>query len=651
MAKTRINRRELLAAAAIAVIATGLSALATHYLTFLASLEQVAADVRVAALQKPIEQSKEIVVVAITEETLAQFPYRSPVDRAFLVRLLETLDRRQPAVIGLDVLFDQPTEPPKDTRLAKTLRSLASPLLVSYTNTPGIVNKEQLDYLDAFVPQEFRAAANLATDPFDGSVRWIFPGETSPGMPIGFVRKAIQLVGRPLPPPTQVEIAWRPQPDVATPPFPIYPAHAVAALPPEWFKGKVVLIGATLSITDKHRTPMSVVHDDDRGMMPGILVQAHGISQYLENRTTQRLTPLGNLLVGLVIAAIGVAIGLLKKGIAFSVFSGAAVLAALWVVGLWGYGHGLSLIPLVAPSITLALSLWMMDMLIGRAERKQRQFVQGAFSRYVAPAVVEQLVENPSALSITGKRQEASFVFTDIAGFTTLSEQLASDQLSDVLNAYLDGACEIVQRHQGTVDKFIGDAIMAIFNAPLPQADHAERAVRCALDLDAYAEAFRRQQNDKGIPIGITRIGVHCGQATIGNFGSQSRMDFTALGDTVNTAARTEGVNKYFGTRICCTAPIVAQCPNMHFRPIGDVVLKGKTTPVTLFHPVTAQESREELFRSYVTAYEELKNESEQARGMFQALGERYPDDPLVNFHIARITSGLYSTVVVMEDK
>lgn len=651
MAKTRIHRRELIAVAAIVVIAAGLSALATRYLTFLASLEQVAADVRVAALQPPMAQSKDIVVVAITEETLAQFPYRSPVDRAFLARLLETLDRRQPAVIGLDVLLDQPTEPPKDALLAKTLRGLRSPLLVSYTNTPGIVNEEQLEYLNAFVPQGLRAAANLATDPFDGAVRWIFPGETSPGMPLGFVRKAVQLTGRPLPPPQQAEIAWRPQADAATPPFPIYPAHAVAALPAEWFAGKIVLIGATLSITDKHRTPMSVVYDDDRGMMPGILVQAHGIAQQIEQRSTQRLTPLESLMVCLLLAMIGAAIGLMKKGITFNVISGAVVLAALWALGLWGYTQGLALIPLVAPSLTLALALWMMDMLIGRAERQQRQFVQSAFSRYVAPAVVEQLVDDPSALSITGKRQEASFVFTDIAGFTTLSEQLASDQLSDVLNAYLDGACEIVQRHQGTVDKFIGDAIMAIFNAPLPQADHAERAVQCALDLDHYAETFRREQNQKGIPIGITRIGVHCGQATIGNFGSQSRMDFTALGDTVNTAARTEGVNKYFGTRICCTAPIVAQCPNIHFRPIGDVVLKGKTTPVTLFNPVTEQESQGELFRDYMGAYDALKNSSPQAQAMFESLGQRYPDDPLVNFHISRIAHGLCSTIVVMEDK
>lgn len=651
MRPTKIDRKQLVAAFGIVVAATILATLSTRYLAFLASLENVAADIRIAALQKPLPQSKDIAIVAINEETLAQFPYRSPVDRAFLAQLLVQLDAKAPAAIGLDVLLDQPTEPAKDALLAKTLRSLRSPLFVSYTTTPEIVNEDQLDYLNQFVPEEFRAAANLATDPFDGAVRWIFPGENAPGMPLGFARKAMQAIGKPVPPPAQPEIAWRPQVDNDTPAFPIYPSHAVSVLPAEWFAGKILLIGATLSITDRHRTPMSVVFDDERGMMPGILVQAHALSQYLESRTTQRLSVQGNLTVSLLLAALGMGIGLLKKGIAVNVLSGVLGLVALWLIGMLGYRHGLPLIPLVAPSIALALSLWMMDMLIGKAERKQRQFVQGAFSRYVSPAVVEQLVDNPEALSITGKRQEASFVFTDIAGFTTMSELLPSEKLSDVLNAYLDGACQIVQKYEGTVDKFIGDAIMAIFNAPLPQADHAERAVNCALELDAYAEAFRQSRNAQGIPIGVTRIGVHCGQATIGNFGSQSRMDFTALGDTVNTAARTEGVNKYFGTRICCTESIVSQCPAVNFRPIGDIVLKGKKTPVTLFNPITTQQAQSELYKDYLQAYEQLKNESPDAPELFKRLEARDPQDPLVQFHMQRIRSGLCSTLVIMEDK
>ena len=645
------DRRQIFAAIAIAAIATLAATLLTRYLTFLAYLENVAADIRIAVLQPPMPQSKDIAVIAITEETLAQFPYRSPVDRAFLSGLLKQLEARGARAIGLDVLLDQPTESAKDRLLAKTIRELKTPLFISYANDPAVVNEEQLQYLNAFVPPTHRAAANLATDPLDGSVRWIYPGETNPDTPPSFSRKAIASIGLPMPPAVQPEIIWRPGPDAETPPFPIYPAHAVAALPPDWFTGKLLLIGASLSITDRHRTPLAVVFDDERGKMPGVVIQAHSISQLLEGRGTQRLSPALQTLTNLVFAILGVIVGLSRRSIAFSVAAGVIALGLLWLGGILGYRHGLPLIPLIAPSLAIVLSLWMMDMLIGRAERRQREFVQGAFSRYVSPVVVEQLIADPSALNVTGKRQEASFIFTDIAGFTTLSEKLPSDQLSDLLNAYLDGACGIIQRYEGTVDKFIGDAIMAVFNAPLPQPDHRERAVRCALELDEYAEKFRKQLNDRGVPLGITRIGVHSGTATIGNFGSQTRMDFTALGDTVNTAARTEGANKYFGTRICCTGEIVAGCPNIPFQPIGKIVLKGKEQSIALYRPMSTTPDADQQLQDYLKAYQALEAGSPDAPEAFNELKRRYPNDPLVNFHAERARQGELSTLIVMEDK
>jgi class 3 adenylate cyclase len=293
----------------------------------------------------------------------------------------------------------------------------------------------------------------------------------------------------------------------------------------------------------------------------------------------------------------------------------------------------------------------MMDTVIGGAERKQRQFVQGAFSRYVSPDVVNQLVDNPEALTVQGTRREVSFIFTDVAGFTTLSEGLTAEKLSETLNAYLDGACQIILEMRGTIDKFIGDAIMTIFNAPIPLEDHCERAVRCALAIDAYAEDFRKRYNANGIPIGVTRIGIHCGPAVVGNFGSHQRMDFTALGDTVNTAARCEGVNKYFGTRICATQPIVDQCKTVRFRPIGDVVLKGKTEAVTLYNPVTDEYAASPAYSHYMDVYTLLKAEDHKGADAIRALKARYPEDALIDFHLDRVESGLCTARVVMEDK
>lgn len=624
--------------------------LATRYVTFLASLENVASDIRVAALQPYQASSTDIVIVAITEDTLSNFAYRSPIDRAFLANLLLELERKGARLIALDVLLDQATEKIKDEYLKKTLRAIKVPLIVSYTDTPSVVTSSQLSYLNDFVPSKLRAAANLATDPFDGTVRWIFPGEEDPEKPKGFARKAAELIGLSTSA-ELVEIAWKPMPDTQTLAFPIFPSHAVAELPNDWFAGKIVLVGAVLSITDRHRTPMASVYDDDRGRMSGVLVQAHSLAQFVEGRQAFKLSIQWALLVSLVLAMCGLLIGLLKKGIVFNALSGIFLTAVFWLGSMIGFRYGLPMLPLVGPTLALALSLWMMDVLMGSAERQQRQFIQGAFSRYVSPIVVEQLVENPESLSISGERRQLTFIFTDIEGFTTLSEKLSAEKLSEVLNSYLDGACTIILRHGGMIDKFIGDAVMSIFNAPLPQPDHLVRAVRCALELDAYAEAFRIQQNIAGVPFGKTRLGIHSGPAVMGNFGSQSRMEFTALGDTVNTAARTEGVNKYFGTRLCCTDVVAAECPGMRFRPIGDVVLKGKLTGVELFNPVSDAEAASELFRRYLDVYALLKTADVKAPEAVRELHQDFPDDALTRFYFERVNSGLYTNRVVMEDK
>jgi adenylate cyclase len=644
----------------IALAAALIAFFAVRYASLLTNLEYKAADIRIAAMQPPAEPSKDVIVVALDEATLTAFAYRSPVDRGFLADLITQLSAKGAKLIGVDVIVDQPTEPEKDAKLKQVIDSTRTPLFFSYSSAPNIVTEEQLAYLDAFIPADKRAEANLLTDPFDQSVRKINPGGElnaagqridTPHHPAGFVRKTLALAGREAPM-APVEIAWRSRPDAETPAFPTFSAAVVPFLPESFFKDKIVLIGAIVSMTDRHRTPLAVIDDGDQGNMPGIYVQAHGVTQILEGRKPPRMSGPATAAITLIGAILGVLLSLLKRGILFNVAVGALLIAAYWAGAVVGYGYGLPMLPLVGPTMAFAFSIWMMDVFIGRGERKQREFVQGTFSRYVSPAVVNQLVADPSSVSISGVRREATFIFTDVAGFTTLSEQLTSEALSDTLNDYLNGACEIIQKYEGTIDKFIGDAIMSIFNAPILQPDHPERAIKCALELDAYAEAFRIARNAEGIPIGLTRIGIHTGEATIGNFGSQSRMDFTALGDTVNTAARTEGVNKYFGTRICATEQTVSRCPSLRFRPVGDIVLKGKLTATALYRPV-ADDEPEALTSGYDAAYALLreKDDNPAAVDAFTTLGAEFPDDPLTKFHLKRMSQGIISSRVVMDDK
>src|ERR1700712_1848765 len=196
--------------------------------------------------------------------------------------------------------------------------------------------------------------------------------------------------------------------------------------------------------------------------------------------------------------------------------------------------------------------------LLREARRRQAaaERAHASLSRYFSPNLAEKLAGDASALEMAGRRREVASLFTDIAGFTTLVESLDPVVLAELLNAYLAEMTAIVFTHEGTVAKIVGDAMHVLFGAPGDQPDHATRAVACSLDLDRVAQAFRAQWQKRGVSLGVTRIGVHAGPAIVGNFGGGRFFDYTAHGDTINTAARLEVANKVLGTRICVSASV-----------------------------------------------------------------------------------------------
>jgi adenylate cyclase len=641
----------------VAVLSALIAICTVQFLAPINNLEKKLADIRLAALELPKPPSDQIIVVAIDEETLAQFSYRSPIDREFIANLIEKIDAGNPKAIAVDVLIDQASEPAKDSRLYSVIRNTKAPLHFSFTADSAFVTDAQLEYMQAFVPPENRMESKLLSDPFDGLIRRISTGGIKVGNkvqydednPASFAAVMATYLDAPLLKGPR-EISWRPLSEDGEEPIPIISANYMSYLPPEMFSGKVVLIGAVLSITDRHPTPLSIIDDGYRGLMPGVLIQAHAIDSLVSGAREPVSPPFLTVLLVAALTALGVLISQLRKGLLFNVALSLIAIAAYWVFAIVGYGYGIGMLPILMPSLALLLSVWMMDLVIGRGERMQRQFIQSTFSRYVSPAVVERIAADPSAAAISGEKRIATFLFTDVADFTSMSEALPPEELSDVLNQYLDGACEIILRHGGTIDKFIGDAIMAIFNAPIEQSDHAAAAIRAALELDAYAEGYRLECNAKGIPLGVTRIGIHSGPAIVGNFGSSQRMDFTALGDTVNTAARTEGINKYFGTRICCTKSVVDEAPDQAFRTIGHFALKGKVDYTTLYTPLPAEydvAAEEE----YSAAFARMEQQDQSASERFLALHQQYPDDPLINYHNQRLQNGEVSARIKMGSK
>ena len=223
------------------------------------------------------------------------------------------------------------------------------------------------------------------------------------------------------------------------------------------------------------------------------------------------------------------------------------------------------------------------------------------------------------------ERREIATLFTDIAGFTPLVESLDPKQLAELLSGYLEGMTEVVFAYEGTVAKIIGDAIHVLFGAPADQLDAASRAIACALALDAHAELYRQEWMARGSPLGVTRIGVHAGPAIVGNFGGGRLYDYTAYGDTINTAARLEAVNKQLGTRICVSAAAAERAEGFAGRPVGDLLLRGRTEPMRVFEPMRPEERKNRHVLAYADAFSKLEARDPGARRRLRRTGRRIP--------------------------
>jgi adenylate cyclase len=286
-------------------------------------------------------------------------------------------------------------------------------------------------------------------------------------------------------------------------------------------------------------------------------------------------------------------------------------------------------------------------------EARQRQSAAerayASLSRYFSPNLAQRLASDADAIDLGGQRREIATVFSDIASFTALVETLEPSVLGPLLNEYLSGMTDIVFAHDGTVAKIVGDALHILFGAPGEQPDHGDRAVACALALDDYAQSFCRRWQQKGVALGVTRIGAHAGPAIVGNFCGRRFFDYTAYGDTINVAARLEAANKKLGTRMLVSQALAVKVENFRGRPVGDLVLRGRTETVRAFEPLQAERCDDPAVESYQKAFAQLKDADPCAMAAFAAHVGSYPDDRLASFHLKRLLSGATGTKIALE--
>jgi class 3 adenylate cyclase len=275
-----------------------------------------------------------------------------------------------------------------------------------------------------------------------------------------------------------------------------------------------------------------------------------------------------------------------------------------------------------------------------RRRQAEAERAHASLSRYFSPQIASRLAANGKNNGMEVHWREIATIFTDITSFTSLVETAAPEVLGMLLNEYVGGMTDLVFVHEGTVAKIIGDAIQVLFNAPGDQPDYATRAIACAQDLDVWAEAFRARWKAKGVNFGATRIGVHAGPALVGNFGGSRFFDYTAYGDTINIAARLEAANKFLGTRICVSAAVADATETFHGRPVGDLVLRGRSEPLRAYEPLPAATFEGPTTAQYAAAFAKLEAGDPAAMPAFAALVGLYADDALAGFHLRRLLNG-----------
>jgi len=384
--------------------------------------------------------------------------------------------------------------------------------------------------------------------------------------------------------------------------FPTYSAVQVmeGALPKGALKDKLVLVGATaVGIFDLRVTPFSGVH-------PGLEIQATVVDNILRGDFI-RLPANTTVTTISTVLLLAIIFGLLLPRLSPVGAIAATLLLALGYLTLnylafRNYGLQLEVFyPLleiagVYTGITLQRFLF---------EERERVRLKKAFQSYVAPEVINQIIKPPENLRQGGERRDSSILFNDIRGFTSLSETMDPEALVAVLHEFLNPMSEIIVKHGGTIDKYIGDAIMALFGAPLDQPDHSRRACRTALEMVRSLKELDKDWLERGRPSLRVGIGINSGPVSVGNMGSSRLFDYTAIGDNVNLASRLEGLNKYYGTEILISASTAQHLDGeFYYREVDLVRVKGKKHPITIYE-ILGEGTPEENLARFLQLYAE----------------------------------------------
>ncbi|HET8575788.1 MAG TPA: adenylate/guanylate cyclase domain-containing protein, partial [Methylomirabilota bacterium] len=540
------------------------------------------------ALRGPRVPAAPIVVVTIDEDSFDDLNMAWPWPRAFHARFIDIVSRGRPAAIGLDILFTEPSpRGADDDRALGAAVARARNVVLGAAVTDVDAAASEKNSINPPIPEIREGAAGFGYVNFDRDADAFvrravlerdfdspFQARYREGFDLRLYRLAAQAgLARKTPPRTR-EVIINFIGGAGS--FPRVAYHRVlrGEVPPEAFAGKIVLVGATSpTLHDVFPTPFALEG------MPGVEIHAHTLETLLQGIPIRRppavVGPLLTVAAGIAAAWAATA---LRPLAAFALVAAAslAYLAGCHAAFVWGRWWA-DVVP--AP---LALGITYAGTVAKNFAQEQRE--KRRLSRFFSPSVVKEIVRHKDDANLEAGRRRMTVLFSDIRGFTSMSEKMSPEDVVTFLREYLTVMTEAVFTHGGTVDKYIGDAIMALYNVPFEAPDHALRAVRTALEfqerLQPLAERFAARHGGT-LACGV---GIHTGDAVVGTIGSEQRLEYTAIGDTINLGARLEGLTKEFSVPIIISEATHAEVRD-HFaaRDLGEVTVKGKAIPVKIY--------------------------------------------------------------------
>ncbi|HOF05283.1 MAG TPA: CHASE2 domain-containing protein [Syntrophales bacterium] len=405
---------------------------------------------------------------------------------------------------------------------------------------------------------------------------------------------------------------------------------------PELIKGKIVVVGATATgIYDLRVTPFSPVY-------PGVELHATVVEDILQGNFLEQsawttfLDICSIVIFGMVL---GIAIPRVKA--VQGIFLALVLVGGFIVANTFVFAKYNTWLNLIYPVLTMMTIYLVITVYRYFTEEREKKKIRGAFQYYLTASVINELLKDPGKLKLGGDKKDLTVMFSDIRGFTTISEKLTPEELVHLLNEYLTAMTDIVFKYEGLLDKYIGDAIMAVFGAPVEQPDHALRCCRTALEMMTTLKVLQEKWEKEGRPYVDIGVGINSGDMVVGNMGSNMRFDYTVMGDNVNLSSRLEGINKEYGTHIVIseyTYEVVKE--EMFCRELDAVRVKGKKLPVKIYELICERKDaapHEEYIRRFHEGLAHYKAARwDEAIAAFQQVLEIRPDDPPSKLYIQR---------------